>query len=248
MITVFTKQSRLAFTLIELLVTISIIVILISMLMLALNVARISAQVAETHSRLITLKKATIRFKDDIGYYPAVLESDRSMKALPDFPGLITGLPVNMYRYTAQDWHSITSPAEFLVGYGNRASDGYGRLPDSTQSSSDFVEMPRLGIRHPGIDGVWHATNADPVTGLGGTGALNERTPSTRGKLYGPYIDIDNDQMVGRIAFDTNGNEMVDPITFQIKVFYPGDPHYVNTNPMVLVGSGASGSLVVGLG
>ena len=130
------------FTLMELLMTISIIVILVSALSLALNSARTSAMAADTTSRLTTLKMATIRFRDDIGYLPAVLDMNRNLAPLPEFPDFTTGTPLTAYRYTNQSWYSITSPGEFFLGYGHRDEDGFGRLPGSTQSDPDFDEIP----------------------------------------------------------------------------------------------------------
>ena len=86
-------RTNLGFTIIELLITISIIVLLIGMLTLALGQARTAAQIAETSNRLSTLKKATITFKNDIGYYPAVLDMNRNLATLPDFPGQGFGRP-----------------------------------------------------------------------------------------------------------------------------------------------------------
>jgi len=60
------------------------------------------------------------------------------------------------------------------------------------------------------------------------------------GKSYGPYIEIENEQMLGRIVLDSNGNAMVDPITKEPAVFYPGDPEYDLESPMVLVDSWGS--------
>ncbi len=61
-----------------------------------------------------------------------------------------------------QQWHSITSPAEYLVGSGDRSADGYGicgNLPDVMPADlkPGQRETPREGIRSPGIDGVWGA-------------------------------------------------------------------------------------------
>ena len=106
------------FTLTELMMTISIIIILVSALSLALNSARTSAMAADTTSRLTTLKMATIRFRDDIGYLPAVLDMNRNLAPLPEFPDFSTGGSLTGYRYVNQSWHSITSPAEFFLGYG----------------------------------------------------------------------------------------------------------------------------------
>jgi type II secretory pathway pseudopilin PulG len=217
-------------------VTISLIAILVSVLAYALNSARTSAMAADTTSRLTSLKMATILFRNDIGYLPAVLDMNRNMTPLPEFPNLNSGTPQTMYRYLNQTWFSITSPAEFFLGYGNRDEDGFGRLPDSTQSDPDFDEMPRFGIRHPSMDGVWRATDIYAMTGLG---LLTDRQPSNRGKLYGPYLEIENDQMYGRLAFD-GVDPKVDPVTGQIKIFYPGDPDYDINQPMVIVDSWGS--------
>ncbi|MDP7005927.1 MAG: hypothetical protein QF718_06935 [Phycisphaerales bacterium] len=233
-----TVKIKNAFTLIELLVTISIIIILVSVLTLALNTARKSAQVAETTSRLSALSKATVRFKDDVGYYPAVLDIHRGLKTFPVFPPDQLSPDENQtYRSQAQEWYSITSPSEFLLGYGNRYDDGYGRTDDPESSN----EMPLLGIRHPGMDGVWDATNQySSSTSEQGMGTINSRDPSTRGITYGPYLEIVNEQMLGRLKFDLDNNPLVDPVTGQVKVFYPGDPDYEvtganGTNPLVIV-------------
>ena len=228
-------RTNLGFTIVELLITISIIVLLIGMLTLALGQARTAAQIAETSSRLATLKKATVRFKDDIGYYPAVLDINRNFATLPDFPGQATGGPTATYRGIVQDWYSITSPTEFLIGWGNQGEDGYGRLPGSVQGDLDYGDVPRFGIRHPGLDGVWRSTDLYALDGQStGAGLLTDRDPSVRGKLYGPYLEVEDSQMFGRVAF--SGNEpIVDPITGQVKVLYPGDPDFDPTAPMTVV-------------
>jgi type II secretory pathway pseudopilin PulG len=223
-----------------LLITISLIVILVSILTLALGAARTAAQVAETQSRLTALKQATVRFKSDVGYYPAVLDDQRNLAAFPIYPSPTSGSPQQMYRYQVQEWNSITSPAEFLVGYGNQAHDGYGRLPGAGSGDASWEEIPRFGIRHPNVDGVWRASEGGTALSDGsigtGDGLLTERLPSPRGKLFGPYLEIENEQMYGRLVFETDGETpKTDPVTGQIKVFYPGDPDYLIDNPMIIV-------------
>ncbi|MGA1265714.1 MAG: type II secretion system protein [Phycisphaerales bacterium] len=61
-----------------------------------------------------------------------------------------------------QNWHSVTSPAEYLLGWGDRSADGYGicgTLPETPPSNptAGQREVPRDGIRSPGTDGVWGA-------------------------------------------------------------------------------------------
>ena len=61
-----------------------------------------------------------------------------------------------------QDWYSVTSLAEYLIGAGDRSQDGYGicgELPDTVPADPlpGQRELPRAGIRSPGMDGVWGA-------------------------------------------------------------------------------------------
>ena len=61
-----------------------------------------------------------------------------------------------------QNWYSITSLAEYLIGAGDRSADGYGicgELPDPVPADPlpGQRELPRAGIRSPGMDGVWGA-------------------------------------------------------------------------------------------
>ena len=103
-----------------------------------------------------------------------------------------------------QNWHSITSLAEYLLGAGDRSADGYGicaELPDPLPS--DLLpgqrELPRAGIRSPGLDGVWGAaiqplmsldysvTSPTPNAGPSYSGAaMGNPTakPPTRGQFF----------------------------------------------------------------
>jgi prepilin-type N-terminal cleavage/methylation domain-containing protein len=61
-----------------------------------------------------------------------------------------------------QNWYSVTSLAEYLIGAGDRSQDGYGicgELPDTVPTNllPGQRELPRAGIRSPGMDGVWGA-------------------------------------------------------------------------------------------
>ena len=103
-----------------------------------------------------------------------------------------------------QDWYSVTSLAEYLIGAGDRSQDGYGicgELPDPvpTDLLPGQRELPRAGIRSPGLDGVWGAaiqpimaadynsTSPTPTVGTFYSGATmgNPTTkPPTRGLFF----------------------------------------------------------------
>jgi len=74
-----------------------------------------------------------------------------------------------------QKWNSVSSPAEYLLGAGDRSTDGFGicgTLPDVPPASAKpgQREVPRDGIRSPGLDGVWGAA-LTPVFAADVTGA-----------------------------------------------------------------------------
>ena len=61
-----------------------------------------------------------------------------------------------------QNWNSVTTLPEYLFGAGDRSADGYGicgELPDPMPMDllAGQRELPRAGIRSPGLDGVWGA-------------------------------------------------------------------------------------------
>ena len=239
--------TRFGFTILELLVTITLIVILVSAMVLGMNSARTAAQIAETTSRLMALKQATVWFKEEIGYLPPVLDDQRNLMSVGiagdplQFPPLATSGNEENYRSQIQGWYSITSPADFFLGYGNQNDDGFGRVGvDSAHPS--WGEMPRMGIRHPGIDGVWRGTDIhlyiDPLATPSGNGLRVDRRTQASGKIFGPYLDVNNDQMLGRILLNQQtGEAELDPVTNTIKVYYPGEPGYDIDQPMVVVDS-----------
>jgi prepilin-type N-terminal cleavage/methylation domain-containing protein len=239
------NTTRFGFTIIELLVTITLIVILVSAMVLGMKSARTAAQIAETTSRLMALKQATVWFKEEIGYLPPVLDDQRNLKSAGiagnplQFPPLATPGNEENYRSQIQGWYSITSPADFFLGYGGRYDDGFGRVAGADSTHPSWGEMPRMGIRHPGIDGVWRGTDIhlNPPA-PSGSGLRADRRTQASGKIFGPYLDVNNDQMLGRILVNQQtGDAELDPVTNTIKVYYPGEPGYDIDQPMVIVDS-----------
>jgi type II secretory pathway pseudopilin PulG len=237
------------------LMVIVIIVILVGVLVVATNAARTAAKRAETRSRMTAMVQGMAMFKTDIGYYPPILNDSRGLANFPNYPPVgLQGNEQSSYRGTAQHWYSITSPAEYLLGYGGKDEDGYGSYRSLDGPIQNRDESPPLGIRHPAMDGVWGATDrcAFPDEDCTrGTWEIEDRgyAIAAGGKAYGPYIEIENQQMLGRIALgpDRTGDgapdAKIDPLTSQPIVLYPGDPDYSTnnlTNPMVLVDSWGS--------
>ncbi len=131
-----------------------------------------------------------------------------------------------------QRWFSVTTLPEYLVGAGDRSEDGYGivLLPSGAmpaaatgQSEPGLREVPPVGIRNPGADGVWGAFLAPRESSPGGgsfvsrnlastipaTGNTNGRTSSGGspqanqdprylvGRAYGPYLELKSDADIG---------------------------------------------------
>jgi type II secretory pathway pseudopilin PulG len=175
---------RAAFTLVELLIVIAVIIILLSILVFGLNIATKSAQSANTQTLLKTLSQGLIRFEGDMGYLPPILDNNRKLIEPPN-PYAAGG----DYQEDIQEWYSLTTLCEYLVGYGHHRQDGYGFVPPSQGGGGSGLfpnEIPATGIRHPGLDGVWGA----------GIGAIDKRNPVDTGRVYGPYIELDNPKLI----------------------------------------------------
>ena len=177
---------RRAFTMTELLVTIGIMTILLTILVVTVGGVRETARVASTRAVMTAMSQATSRFREDTGYLPPVLDNDRGLVDAVPITDTTGGDGAPNYLSQMQGWYSYTSPAEYLIGYGDQEQDGFGGDPNGTAN--------RPGIRNPGPDGVWGATR-DPDTGglLGcdesGSGPLVTRRPSANGKVLGPYLE-----------------------------------------------------------
>ena len=131
-----TCHIRTGFTIIELMVTVALIIVLLSLIIVALNRSQRAAQRINTQVLMQSITQAQIQFREDVGYLPPVLDINRG---LFDPPSLNPGT----FDVSIQEWYSVTTLAEYLIGYGNESNDGYGNDSDAT--------IPAPGIRH----GAW---------------------------------------------------------------------------------------------
>jgi hypothetical protein len=109
-----------------------------------------------------------------------------------------------------QKWNSVTTPAEYLIGYGDRSCDGYGicgTLPDIPPSApkQGQREVPREGIRSPGMDGAWGAC-LTPVSVQDVTGA-SASSNYTGGKFGTGLFVSRNLALPSRVAITASANE-----------------------------------------
>lgn len=183
--------TRAAFTLVELLITVTIIVLLIGILIPASSLVLGSARSSANQALLRTLADGAFSFSQDHRYYPPILA--------PDTEG---GLPTEMYaadhtdssrsaterREALEDtrWHSVTTPAIYLLGLGDLAPDssevsqppGWLSDEDDPNYENRHDGAEGLGIRSPGPDRSW-----------GGAVDRRRHRPSFTGRVFGPYID-----------------------------------------------------------
>ena len=234
---------------IEMMVVMGIIATLLGILVVALSGAAKTAQTANTRALMNSMKQALIQFRTDIGYLPPILghtdlnptpaDADLRRKLFdPRGPNFIWGdgddvLPQqedgdanDSYPENIQEWFSWTSPAEYLLGYGDHGQDGYGIDDDDDRWDK---ERPPLGIRDPGPDGVWGAGNvAGSSRGLLGSRMGGTSSNIHRGKVYGPYLELKDDNLLA----STNGT--IDE-QGRLQVSFPGDALYDPDNPKVIV-------------
>ncbi len=195
-----TSRERLrrhrGFTLVEVLIVIGIIIVLVTILIVALASATTRAGAARTTTLLQSLEQSTSRFREDHGVLPQILDDGRNVRMYgpnPQRPYPLAGDFAGL-----QDWWSITSSAEYLIGYGGPGQDG----------------ADGLGIRGPGREGAWGATR---VAGL-----LADRNPITTGKVYPPYVQLEDEELLGSV--DAGGN-----------IFLPGEGGYDPLDPKVIL-------------
>jgi type II secretory pathway pseudopilin PulG len=244
------------FTIVELLIVIAIIIMLMGILIVAINAATRTAQGANTRSLMSSIKQALVRFQGDFGYFPPVLgDRDPLVVDFPEnhdlrrlfgpfgedgewgtsddiVPELSLDVPNDNYRDNIQEWYSVTTLAEYLLGYGNHRQDGYGVVPGVPANFDWADETPPLGIRDPGRDGVWGAAikGGTLESRMGGPDAYSTEVGPLNidtGKVHGPYLDLKDERMLGAVTWDTAREELV--------VTFPGEGRYVAGDPKVIV-------------
>jgi type II secretory pathway pseudopilin PulG len=251
-------KSR-GFTIVELLIVIAIIIMLMGILIVAINAATRTAQGANTRSLMASLKQGLARFRGDFGYLPPVLgdpsptvltAEDHDLRKLFDPRGsdlqwdagsgddiLPEGPDETLngdYAANVQEWYSVTTLTDYLLGYGHHYQDGYGYVPPDPGPESWLDEKPPLGIRTPGQDGVWGAT----VYGAA-DGALADRMQGASdnldiGQVYGPYVDLKDERMLASVKA-VEGTEPLYDAQGYLKVVFPGENGYDADNPKVFV-------------
>jgi len=230
-------KRRGAFTIVELLTVVAVIVFLLSILIVALNTAMKSSQSANTRALMNSIKSGLVQFENDVGYLPPVLQAEDNVASSPDEargllyppdPRDLAGA-CDSYAEAIQDWYSETALADYLIGYGEGADDGYGytQLADPDEGI--------LGIRHPGSDGVWNATQDNPVGFCAFASFLDRNPPlppsngeGIQSRRLGPYIDLKDE----RLLASTNGTRDDND---NLRVFFPGEAGYDPDDPKVIV-------------
>jgi type II secretory pathway pseudopilin PulG len=242
------------FTIVELLIVIAVIIMLMGILIVAINAATRTAQGANTRSLMSSIKQGLVRFRADMGYLPPVLGNTTA--AIDDdphnhglrklfaptgqngqwdsgsgddiLPELRDGNPNNNYVANVQEWYSVTTVAEYLLGYGHHQQDGYGYIPPDVPDGPDWdEERPPLGIRHPGSDGVWGATVNHDADGSLAARMEGQSANLDIGKVYGPYLDLKDERMLAGVTFD--------PLAQEIRMTFPGEGGYDPHGPKTVV-------------
>ncbi len=194
------RRIRGGFTIVELLIVTAMIILLLSILVVAVNRASRTAQITNTRALMNSISQSLERFKEDVGYYPPVLGADRKLLDPLD----PVALSPDEYRDEIQLWYSVTSLADYFIGYGDDQQDAYDGV----------------GIRHPGPDAVWGATIYGAADGS--LGARNAGTgPASAGKVYGPYLQLEDGRLVASTIDGAN-------------VFFPGEGGYSPDDPKVI--------------
>ena len=248
------KINRRGFTIIELLTVVGIIVVLVGLLVVAVSSASKVAQAASTRSMMGAVSRALTQFKTDMGYLPPVLgfpttgaSQTGSVGYLRDLvlPPNLTGGPTPSQVTQIQNYYSMTSMVEYLIGPGGKDEDGYGAIGTVSQWTDPAVkiaalkESPAAGIRSPQKDGVWGAYS-NPNAGTQSLGNFSRRNlpqgidantstvANVSGRMLGPYLELKDGSLLGAIVG-------TDSVTGQPIVARAGDNNWNQDAPKVLL-------------
>ena len=247
-------KTRRAFTIIELLTVVGIIVVLVGLLVVAVSSASKVAQAASTRSMMGAVSRALTQFKTDMGYLPPVLgfpttgatQTGRGYLRDLVLPPNLTGGPTPLQVTQIQNYYSMTSMVEYLIGPGGRDEDGYGAIGQWTDPGVNAAvqnaaakESPAAGIRSPLKDGVWGAySNPNQMPGpLGnfsrrnlpqGIASNTSTVANVSGRVLGPYLELKDGSLLGAIVG-------TDSVTGQPIVARAGDNNWDQNAPKVLL-------------
>ncbi|MCH2161579.1 MAG: type II secretion system GspH family protein [Phycisphaerales bacterium] len=239
--------SRLGFTIVEMLVVLAMIILLASILIVALSKAAGTGQQASTTFLINSISSGLAQFKGDHGYVPPVLGDNGTPDTYPGWSrdGIAPNAGWDVENATdlanMQQWYSVTTLAEYLLGYGSRDEDGYGVIGSVTSANTPGRnESPALGIRSPGQDGLWGAVYNPRPNSFGPLGGYLYRNPGNSGtgvpmpdgnvgnndvkidgRIFGPYLELKNPRLLGGLGTDGS-------------VVGPDDPDYANRPKVVL--------------
>lgn len=223
------RNGRAAFTIVEVLVVVALILVLLSIIVVAVGSATRTAQRTNTSALMSNIKQALVHFENEVGYLPPVLTKERDL-VWDQFQPPANGRPngpdpsdISQFEIDVQQWYSVTTLAEYLIGYGPENEDGHDGA----------------GIRNPGPDGFWGASIDQGVGGAGDRGTFEYRTAFLndarsasyrQGRVYGPYLQLSDERLLGAINPDESPNA-----DGQFRVFFPGEAGYNDTWPKVIV-------------
>lgn len=241
-------NHRRGFTIIELLTVVGIIVTLVGILIVAVSASSKAAQAASTRSVMGAVSRALVQFKTDMGYLPPVLGFQANGPSpvgnvgyLRDLilPPAISVAPIPAEVVQIQNYYSMTTLIDYLIGPGGRDEDGYGGIGGALATGLGLKELPPGGIRSPLKDGVWGAY-ANPRAGSQAIGGFSRRNlpqgatantstvANASGRVLGPYLELKDGSSMGAIVG-------TDSVTGQPIVAKAGDNNWNEIEPKVLL-------------
>ena len=265
------SRNSAGFTVVELLVVLAIIILLVGILLVGLSQAAGTAQATQTRFLMNSMSAGLVQFQRDHGYLPPVL-GDGAEFGGAGTPSNLSGWSRDVILAPAwaptnpsgaaigarQAWYSVTTPAEYLLGYADRTGDGYGvvgGIASVDPNAPAALESPTLGFRAPGSDGAWGAIfnprqgfeslsgvyaarnpgNANlPFVPDPSTGSPAANQTLVRGRIFGPYLELKDSNLLGGLRPDGTVARPEDPdyaIRPKVILDYWGTPIRYYRNP-----------------